>query len=189
MNALVRLGTIRAENWNSLTAAPSGAGYSVSETSGSFQHSNRNETMLRFVGIVFVLGSLVQWSFPQANFAGDPMASKALLSIAFTLVGMAIYHFAVRGHRSEIRFDPKKNLLLVSALNRQDRQKSTRRIHLRQIKSIYVRRSDMPAGTAALRIRLNDRPNEITAIRGEATEIELVHGLLCRDIRVAKKKD
>lgn len=189
MNALVRLGTEQAENWNSLTAASDGAGYSVSESTGNFQHSSRNETILRFIGIVFVLGSLVQWSFPQASFAGDPMTSKALMSVAFTLVGMAVYHFAIRGHRSEIRFDPKKNQILVSALNRQDRQKSTRRIHLRHIKSIYVRRSDMPPGRAALRIRLNDRAAEITAIRGEIGEIELVHGMLCRDIRMAKQSN
>ena len=101
---------------------------------------------------------------------------------------MAVYSFATRGHRSEIRFDPRKNELVVSALNRQDRHKAVRRVPLSQVKSIYVRRTDMPHGMAALRIRFFNNPNELTAIRGTDTEIEMLHGLLCRDIRMARKQ-
>lgn len=188
MNAMTRLGTLGADSWNTLNAAPVDSGYSFSETNGRFQHSGRSETILRFVGLTFVMGALVQWALPNISFAGGADSTKALLSIAFSLVGMAIYHFGVRGHRSEIRFDPAKGEVVVSALNRQDRQKAVRRIHLSKVKSIYVRRSDMPAGQAALRIRLNGSAAEITAIRGDHDEIELAHGLLCRDIRMAKKR-
>ncbi|MGR3713326.1 MAG: hypothetical protein ACU0A6_09420 [Shimia sp.] len=188
MNAMTRLGTLGAESWDTLVAAPDGAGYSFSETPSRFRHSDRNEMVLRFVGLMLVMGALVQWSVPNARFAGDAMTTKALLSVSFSIVGLAIYHFAVRGQRSEIKFDPRKNEIVVSALNRQDRHKSLRRIHLSKVKSIYVRRSDMPAGQAALRIRLLDNSREITAIRGDHGEIELAHGLLCRDIRMAKKR-
>ncbi|PSL22234.1 hypothetical protein [Shimia abyssi] len=187
MNALVRFGAVGAENWNSLIAAPAEGGYAVSETTGKFRHTSRNEAILRFFGIVTVLGALVQWTFPDTNFAGDPAVSKGLLSITFALVGLAVYSFAIRGHRSEIRFDPRKNELVVCALNRQDRTKARKRIPLRNVKSIYVRRSDMPVGMAALRIRFMNTPNELTAIRGTDTEIEMLHSLLCRDIRMARK--
>ncbi|MGX9351410.1 hypothetical protein ACS3QZ_09410 [Shimia sp. W99] len=187
MNALVRFGAVGAENWHSLRAEAADGGYAVSESDGKFRHTSRNEAILRFFGILIVLGALVQWTFPDANFAGDPVTSKALLSIAFALVGLAVYSFATRGHRSEIRFDPRKNELVVSALNRQDRHKAVKRVPLRNVKSIYVRRSDMPPGMAALRIRFNNSPNEITAIRGTDTEIEMLHSLLCRDIRMARK--
>ncbi|TCL08088.1 hypothetical protein BXY66_0121 [Shimia isoporae] len=188
MNAMTRLGTLGADSWHSLTAAPVNAGYRFSETKGRFRHTSRNEALLRFLGLTLVMGALVQWTLPNANFVGDPNSTKALLSIGFSLVGMALYHFAVRGHRSEISFDPIKGEIVVCALSRQDRQKGTRRIHLSKVKSIYVRRSDMPPGEAALRIRLNDTSHEITAIRGAHDEIELAHGLLCRDIRMAKKR-
>ncbi|WP_197917516.1 hypothetical protein [Thiosulfatihalobacter marinus] len=188
MNALVRFGAVGAENWNSLVAQPAETGYAVSETTGKFRHTSRNEAILRFVGIVIVLGALIQWSFPNASFAGDPMTTKIMMSVASALIGMAVYSFATRGHRSEIRFDPRKNELVVSALNRQDRHKAVRRVPLSQVKSIYVRRTDMPHGMAALRIRFFNNPNELTAIRGTDTEIEMLHGLLCRDIRMARKQ-
>ncbi|MEP2533708.1 hypothetical protein [Shimia sp.] len=187
MNALTRYGAVGAEGWNSLVAETAENGYAVSESSGKFRHTSRTEAILRFFGILIVLGSLVQWSFPDANFAGDPMISKLLLSVACAVTGLAVYSFAIRGHRSEIRFDPRKNELIVSALNRQDRHKAVRRVPLRNIKSIYVRRSDMPPGMAALRIRFNNNPNELTAIRGTDSEIEMLHSLLCRDIRMARK--
>ncbi len=188
MNALVRLGTVGAENWDTLAAAPSGNGYLVSETDGNFHHTGRNEAVLRFIGITIVFGSLIQWTLPDVNFVGDASTTKALMSIACALIGMAIYRFAIKGHRSQISYDPKKGELLVSALNRQDRQKGIRRIPLSRVKSIYVRRSDMPQGMAALRIRLQGNTSEITALRGRASEIEVLHGLLCRDIRTAKSK-
>lgn len=188
MNAMTRLGTLGADNWYSLNAEPADAGYSFKEAKGTFRHSNRNEMLLRFVGLTLVMGALVQWALPNASFAGDAGTTKALLSISCSLIGMAVYHFAVRGHRSEIRFDALKGEIIVSALSRQDRQKGAQRIHLSRVKSIYVRRSNMPEGQAALRIRLNDRNNEITAIRGDHNEIELAHGLLCRDIRMAKSR-
>lgn len=188
MNAMTRLGTLGADSWDTLVAAPDGAGYSFSEIPGRFRHSNRNEMILRFIGLMLVMGALVQWSLPNARFAGDAMTTKALLSISFSIVGLAVYHFAVRGQRSEIRFDPRKGEIILSALNRQDHHKGVRRIHLSKVKSIYVRRSDMPEGQAALRIRLINNSREITAIRGDHGEIELAHGLLCRDIRMAKKR-
>ncbi len=188
MNAMTRLGTLGTDTWHSLNAEPVDAGYSFKETKGSFRHSGRNEMLLRFVGLTLVMAALVQWALPSASFVGDANTSKALLSISSSIIGMAAYHFAVRGHRSEIRFDPAKGEIIVSALSRQDRQKGKQRIHLSSVKSIYVRRSDMPAGQAALRIRLNDRSNEVTAIRGDHNEIELAHGLLCRDIRMANKR-
>ncbi|SFL30542.1 hypothetical protein [Shimia haliotis] len=188
MNAMNRLGTLGADNWHSLNAEPVEAGYSFKETKGRFRHSDRNEMLLRFVGLTLVMGALVQWALPNVTVVGDESTSKALISISCSIIGMATYHFAVRGHRSEIHFDPSKGEIIVSALSRQDRQKGAQRIHLSRVKSIYVRRSDMPAGQAALRIRLKDRSNEITAIRGDHDEIELAHGLLCRDIRMAKKR-
>ncbi|MCP4822018.1 MAG: hypothetical protein GY883_22770 [Shimia sp.] len=188
MNAMTRLHTLGTDTWNTLSAAPVDAGYSFSETEGRFRHSTRNEALLRFAGLTLVMAALVQWALPGVSFAGDETSTTALISISCSLIGMAAYHFAVRGHRSEIRFDPKKGEVIVSALSRQDRQKGVRRIHLSRVKSIYVRRSDMPAGQAALRIRLNDSSHEITAIRGSHNEIELAHGLLCRDIRMAKTR-
>lgn len=188
MNAMTRLGTLGADSWCSLNAEPVESGYSFKEAKGSFRHSGRNEMLLRFVGLTLVMAALVQWAVANLTFAGDANTPKALLSISCSLIGMAIYHFAVRGHRSEIRFDASKGEIIVSALSRQDRQKGTQRIHLSRVKSIYVRRSNMPEGHAALRIRLNDRSNEITAIRGDHNEIELAHGLLCRDIRMAKSR-
>lgn len=187
MNALGQLGTIDDYHWDTLQPRPSHAGYCVRETVGDFRHSSFKETLLRFIGVVFVLSSLVQWSFPDANFVGNPMISKSLLSIACALIGMAAYRFAMKGHRAEIRFEAKSRTLVLCALNRRDQQKGARKLPLRDITSIYVRRTDMAAGKAALRIRLKSGGAELTALRGDLAEVEAVHALLCSKIRKAQQ--
>ncbi|WP_412552180.1 hypothetical protein [Shimia sp. MIT1388] len=187
MHALGQLGTIDDHHWDTLQPRPSHAGYCVRETDGEFRHSSIKETLLRFIGVMFVLSALVQWTFPNANFVGDPMMSKSLLSIAFALIGMAAYRFAMKGHRAEIRFDGKSRTIVLCALNRRDQQKGARKLPLRDITSIYVRRTDMAAGKAALRIRLKSGGAELTALRGDLAEVEAVHALLCSKIRKAQQ--
>ncbi len=187
MNALSRVDSTGMDSWDTLSAQRTGADFCVSETSGDFRHSSLTEDALRFFGIILVLGALVQWSFPNASFAGDPLASKSLLSVAFAVVGMAAYRFAIRGHRSEMRLDRKKKELILSALNRRDLKKGTRRIALRDIKSIYVGRTDMPMGKAALRVRLKTHSKEVIALRGDLDEVQSAHALLCRDIRAVQR--
>lgn len=187
MHALRHLGTIDDYHWDTLQPRPSNTGYCVRETDGEFRHSSVKETLLRFIGVMFVLSALVQWTFPNANFVGNPMTSKSLLSIAFALIGMAAYRFAMKGHRAEIRFDEKSRTIVLSALNRRDQQKGARKLPLRDITSIYVRRTDMAAGKAALRIRLKSGGAELTALRGDLSEVEAVHALLCSKIRKAQQ--
>lgn len=187
MHALGQLGTIDDYHWDTLQPRPSNTGYCIRETDGEFRHSSIKETLLRFIGALFVLSSLVQWTFPDANFVGDPMMSKSLLSIAFALIGMAAYRFAMKGHRAEIRFEAKSRTLVLCALSRRDQQKGARKLPLRDITSIYVRRTDVATGKAALRIRLNSGGAELTALRGNLTEVEAVHALLCSKIRKAQK--
>lgn len=186
MSAMGQIRIPDVDSWDSLQTSPMERGYCVRETEGEFVHSSLMETALRFLGVLFILSALVQWSFPNASFAGDPMTSKTLLSVAFAVVGMAAYRFATKGHRAEIRFDAKSNAVVVSALNRRDQQSGKWHLKLDEIKSIYVRRADMPSGKAALRIRLKNRPKEITAIRGNLEEIEAAHLTLCQKIRDAQ---
>ncbi|GAA6181428.1 MULTISPECIES: hypothetical protein [unclassified Shimia] len=183
MTPLAQSGTIDVDSWDTLQSTPMDTGLCVRETDGEFRHNNNTETVLRFVGVLFILSAFVQWSFPDANFVGDPMLSKTLLSVAFALIGMAAYRFAIKGHRAEIRFDSKSKSIEIAALNRRDRTKGKRSLKLNEIKSIYVRRADMPQGKAALRIRLKSCSKEITAIRGSLAEIEAAHAVLCSNIR------
>ena len=186
MHALGQLGTTDSSSWDTLKATRSEEDYRVQERDGEFRHSSLNEKALRFVGVLLVLSALVQWSFPNANFAGNPMMSKTLLSVAFALIGMAAYRFAMSGQRSEIRLDRKTKTIVLTAFNRRDLPKGARKISLRDIKSIYVRRTDMASGKAALRIRMRAQGTELTAIRGDLQDIEAAHAVLCADIRKAQ---
>jgi hypothetical protein len=133
------LGIIDDRSWDTLQPRPSNGGYSIRETKGESCHLTIKEGALRFIGVVFLLSSLIQWTFPDANFAGNPMMSKALLSIAFVLVGMAAYRFARKGHRAEIHFDAKSRTIALSALNRLDQKKGDRKLPLREtIAFMYV---------------------------------------------------
>ena len=163
------------------------SGFSMREKDGNFRHTSRNEAVIRFVGIVVIFGAFVQWLTPDANFAGaDPHLTKIGLSIAFSLVGIAIYTFATRGHRSEISFDPVRQDICIAHLDRRGGVRSSRRIALHNIKSIYVMKSEKAGTPSKMRIKLANDPSEITAVRGAYDEIELAHRQLCRNIRLTQ---
>ncbi|TKZ22133.1 hypothetical protein FAP39_02730 [Shimia litoralis] len=184
MNAVVGQNVMGAAAWETLTPSAVDDGFSVREAHGHFRHTSRNEAVVRFAGIVIVLGAFVQWLAPNASFAGDPMVTKVLLSVAFSTVGIAVYGFAMRGHRSEIALDPARQTICISHLSRQNTVRSTKRIPLKDITSIYVRKAETPGGPAKMRIKLRNKTAEITAIRGQYEEVEMMHRQLCRNIRM-----
>ncbi|WP_299354887.1 hypothetical protein [uncultured Shimia sp.] len=160
--------------------------FSVRERDDYFRHTSRNEAVIRFVGLVILLGAFVQWLTPDANFAGDPHVTKVGMSIAFSMVGLALYTYTMRGHRIEIRFDPSKHVLSVAKLDQRDRTRSIRNIPLRNIKSIYVLRAEVAGAPSKMRIKLYDNPTEQTVLRGSYDEVELAHRQLCRSIKLAQ---
>lgn len=163
------------------------AAFSMREKAGNFRHTSRNEAVIRFVGIVIILGAFIQWMMPNANFAGsNPEATKLGLSIAFSLIGIAIYTFATRGHQSEISLDPVRQDICITQMDRRGGVRSNRRIPLRTIKSIYVMKSQAAGAPSKMRIKLTNSPNEITAVRGKYEDIELAHRQLCRNIRLTQ---
>ena len=160
--------------------------YAVREEEGYFRHTSRNEAVIRFIGIVIVLGAFVQWLTPDANFAGDPHVTKMGMSIAFSMVGIAIYTYAMRGHRIEIQFDPNAQELTLTKLDSRGGTRSRRVIPLRNVKSIYVLKAEAPGAPSKMRLKLYDSHDEITALRGSYEDVELAHRQLCRNIRVAQ---
>lgn len=186
MNIAVNQGSVNpAASWiPQAKSAPTP--FAMRETNGYFRHTSRNEAVIRFVGIVIVLGAFVQWLTPDANFAGNAPVTKMGMSIAFSMIGLAIYTNAMRGYRIEISFDPKALELTLAKLDRREGVRSKRTIPLRNIKSIYVLKAETPGAPSKMRIRLYDSPTEITAVRGTYEEIELAHRQLCRSIHIAQ---
>lgn len=186
MNIAVNRVSIQPDAANRINAGRDAA-FSMREKDGNFRHTSRNEAVIRFVGIVVILGAFVQWVTPDANFAGaDPHLTKLGLSIAFSLIGIAIYTFATRGHRSEISFDPVRQDICIAHLDRRGGVRSSRRVALHNIKSIYVMKSEKAGTPSKMRIKLVNDPSEITAVRGRYDEIELAHRQLCRNIRLTQ---
>lgn len=186
MNIAVNQGTVGQVAAMAQTGNAAAGAFSMRETEGYFRHTSRNEAVIRFVGIVIVLGAFVQWLTPNASLAGDAHLTKMGMSIAFSTVGIAIYTWAMRGHRIEIAFDPERREITISKLDRRDGVRARRSIPLRNIKSVYVLKAESPGAPSKMRIRLNDSPTEITAVRGSYEEIEMAHRQLCRSIRLAQ---
>ncbi len=180
-SGLAQPGTARPMRPETPTAA-----FSMRETKGYFKHTSHSEAVIRFVGIVIVLGAFVQWLTPDASFAGNAHMTKLGLSVAFSTIGIALYTYAMRGYRIAVAFDPAKQQICISRLDRRDGVRSVRRIPLRNIKSIYVRKSETPGTPSKMRIKLYDAAGEVTAVRGTYEEIELAHRQLCRNIRLAQ---
>ncbi|SHJ59765.1 hypothetical protein SAMN05444000_110134 [Shimia gijangensis] len=186
MNIAVNRVSVQPDNARKIKAERD-ASFSMREKDGNFRHTSRNEMVIRFVGIVVIFGAFVQWLTPDANFSGtDPHLTKLGLSIACSLIGIALYTFATRGHRSEITFDPVRQDICIAHLDRQGGVRSNRRIALHNIKSIYVMKSEVAGSPSKMRIKLLDSPTEITAVRGRYEEIELAHRQLCRNIRLTQ---
>lgn len=186
MNIAVNQDTMRTAAVAQMEQGGSESAFAMREKEGYFRHTSRNEAVIRFVGIVIILGAFVQWLTPNANFAGNADMTKMGLSIAFSIIGIALYTHATRGHRIEVAFDPARQDICIARLDRRDGVRSTRRISLRDIKSIYVMKSEGSGAPSKMRIKLYASPNEVTAVRGTYEEIEMAHRQLCRNIRLAQ---
>ncbi|WP_204115634.1 hypothetical protein [Shimia biformata] len=173
-------------DWKSPPSKEDKRGYQVSNTRSGLSIGSGVDAVARFVGVLLVLGALIQWTVPRVDLSGNVVHNQIMLSIAFSVIGMAIYAYAIRGHRSEIVLDIRKGEITVNQLTRQDRVRSSTTVPLSRIKSIYVRRKAGIEDTATLQIRHKDSNSEICAIRGDYQELEDLHRQLCHDIRMVR---
>jgi hypothetical protein len=157
--------------------------YRARETEGYFRTTTQSEAVLRFIAIVIVLGAFIQWLLPDGNGA-EMMMTKVGLAVAFSIIGLALYTFAMRGSRYEIELNPTDKTLTLSRLDRRDNLRKAKRLHLDDIKSIYVLKGDGVGIPSKMRIRLRHHDEEITALRGHYDDVELMHRTLCRSIRM-----
>lgn len=162
------------------------AAFSIRESKGYFRHSSRNEAVIRFVGTVIILGGFVQWLAPEGFIPNFWPMPKLGLGVAFSIVGIALYTFAMRGHRIEVAFDPVRRKISVRRLDRRDGVRSSQDVALRNIKSIYVLKASTPGAPSKMRLKLYDSPAEITILRGTYQDVELAHRQLCQSIRLAQ---
>lgn len=162
--------------------------YTAREMDGYFRHTSQSEAIIRFIGIVLILGAFIQWLVPE-NADGFPsLMTKTGLAVAFSLIGIAIYTSAMRGSRHELRLDPSRRDLTLARLDRRDNVRSSKSFPLTQIKSIYVKKPEVPGAPARMQLRLINSSNEITAIRGPYQEVEMMHRTLCRHIHILQNK-
>lgn len=186
MNIALNQGLVQPMAFTPETKGAEDVAFSVREKDGYFRHTTRSEAVIRFVGIVIILGAFIQWLTPDTNLSGNAQITKLGLSIAFSVIGIGLYTNAVRGYRIELTLDPKKQEIIIARLDRREGVRSKRHIRLRNIKSIYVLKSESLGSPSKMRVRLFDSPTEVTAIRGTYEEIELAHRQLCRSIRQAQ---
>lgn len=167
-------------DWGTLSEQAADFGFRVRETRGSFRHNALAEDVMKFLGIGIVLYALGQWVSPDFSEVDPAGVTKTLLSVAFSLIGLAIYVFATRGHRNEIAIDYENNEVCIARLDRQDRVRGIRRIPASKIKSLYVRRAETPGDPASLCIRMFGTSSEVAAMRGDVSDIEILHHRLCQ---------
>lgn len=186
MNAMASVIDKKQSGWRPGMPDTSKVGYRLNEEGSGFRLQASIDSLVRLVGILLILGALIQWTIPRVNLTGNIVHNQIMLSIAFSIIGMAIYAYSIRGHRSEIVLDTNKGEIVINQLTRQNRVRASKHIPLRRIKSIYVRRKQGTEFNAALHIRHMDSPTEICAIRGQHDELEYMHRELCRDIRMVR---
>ncbi|MBR9843281.1 MAG: hypothetical protein GYB25_08980 [Rhodobacteraceae bacterium] len=183
MNTAVRDLAVGPSKNRSIKASRRAENYRARETEGYFRTSTQGEAILRFIGIVILLGAFIQWLLPQ-NESAEMMMTKVGLAVAFSVIGLAVYTYSMRGSRYEIELDPIARTLSLSRLDRRDNVRSAKRFPLHDIKSIYVHKGDSIGAPSKMRIRLRNRDAEITALRGNYSDVELMHRALCRSIRI-----
>lgn len=183
MNTAVTDLTVGPSKNRSIKASRRAANYRARETEGYFRTSTQSEAILRFIGIVILLGALIQWLLPQSE-TPEMMMTKVGLAVAFSVIGLAVYTYSMRGSRYEIELDPTAKTLSLSRLDRRNNVRSAKNFSLSDIKSIYVQKGDSIGAPSKMRLRLRDQDKEITALRGNYNDVELMHRALCRSIRL-----
>lgn len=184
MNANVSDLSIGPVKKRSIKATRGAEKYHARETEGYFPTTTQSEAVLRFVGVVLLLGALIQWLLPQ-NGSPEMMMSQVGLAVGFSVIGLAVYTYTMRGNRYEVELDPVTKTLSLSRLDRRDNVRHRRQLSLDDITSIYIHRSESTGTPSQIRIRLRRNSEEITALRGHYEDVELMHRALCRSIRLA----
>lgn len=161
--------------------------YHARETNGYFHTTPQTEAVLRFIAVVILSGAFIQWLMPHGESLEMTM-TKVGMAVAFSITGLALYTFTMRGHRYELTLDPATRKLNLSCLDRRDNLRKSRSFNINEIKSIYVHKGDGVGTPAQMRIRLYRHNEEITALRGSYEDVELMHRALCRSIRLLKSE-
>ncbi len=185
MTAISEHPIFRTALWRTISAIETGQGYSVYEAPDRFWRERMAEAVLRVAGVSLIFASSAPWFVPDAMLRGDPVLARTALAVVFTLTGIALYFFASRGFRKEVRFDADARQIGLCRLNANDRCLVSRQVPLDRIESLIVARATAGRPLAALNLRQKGSPHSICIMRGAQSEIGELHRQLCRDIQVA----
>lgn len=144
-----------------------------------FKIEAASELVLRLVGGLLVACSTLLWVILPMGLAGDQLVSHALLAAIFTAVGLCIYAYGSRGFRRQLSFDGNRRTLSLTKININQQHRVSRTINVRQIDSVYLRRSTKRSGFASLLVRVTGSNTPVLALTGEKAELECVHRVLC----------
>lgn len=156
-------------------------GYIVSEADGALGGPALTEAGLRFLGLVLVLASYIQWLLPDGLYRVDPLGAKIGMSALFALAGAALYFVANVGFERAIEVDTQERVVRFVRRNGRGRARVLQSVPFDAIGSVFVRRHE--GAMAELRLGIAGLDESLHVMRGADRDLHLLHARLCRDLK------
>lgn len=134
------------------------------------------------LGAAFVAGSLGLLAVPDFMAGDTSFAFRALIAVLFAGVASFLIWYASRGTQVEMQVDTSKGEIRETVRNRAGRSTRIGTYGFDAIGGVYIDRSDLNPGNAALVLRFGNTSQKAVVAKGTVSQLEKLKDRLGQDL-------
>lgn len=163
-------------NWMTLDVLEEGDKFILEEKGKRQAAKHIVETaFFLFVGIL-LLGSIFIFLLPDMPILGD--SPGVFLPLELICTALFLYTFATRGYKPQVGLDKGKKQIWFCKLNSQGHARLVTRFAKKDVRSMYIKRTQNGSDVAELVARFNGKALPLTLLTGSLEDIEAAHTML-----------
>jgi hypothetical protein len=167
---------------SSYSFSPIAGGFVALERIERFKAEVIAELALRSIGIILAVSPVFFLAAVLTTTGVMPAPNITVMSALCSASGLVLYAYGSRGFRRQMRLDTRNGFVSVANINVNGNARVEYRVDQRDIKSIYVQRSESQGDTAKLCLRVKGRYAPITLITGGSDEVRVLHRVFCETV-------
>ena len=171
--------TVCGNEWRSVSVRPTPSGLTAHETFESAATARLLGLAPRVLGGAMLAGAVLVWFL--ADIPADPQGglSRGTLGSFLVAAGVGLFAFGTSGFRRQIAIDTARGTLSLTHLDSHDKARVSHIVRIREIESVYLRRTEGPRRRATLLVRVAGQDAPMIGLTGATGEIEDLHRQIC----------
>ncbi len=162
--------TVRNTNW----------GFSISEVSG---HAGLIEVLAKAFGVAMAPTGALLILLPGVGSRIQGVPIQLGITLAFFLVGLAVFAYAVRGFRTELQVDTARGQFRLGTVNQRNLFAVRNTYPTSEIESVFLARAKDGRNTAQLFLRIKPTSEKVYVLTGSEQELVPVLELIVEAVR------